>query len=155
MASEQKVNSKAGKFPFPTNGKVRLTRARGTRRQCRRGSRDPSSIGRAKFLRTGSIAAASPAKPELGGALLFLRFAVRVDQIARFVLRRVDDHLGREVAKLLDAVALDVLELNQQHAIFRPFPLVAELHVADHAPERSLAHVIRQHIVLSPLGSLY
>src|SRR5438132_9127198 len=129
MASEQKVNSKAGKFPFPTNGKVRLTRARGTRRQCRRGSRDPSSIGRAKFLRTGSIAASSPAKPELGGALLFLRFAVRIDQIARFVLRRVDNDLGRrEVAKFLDAVALDVLELDQQHAIFRPLPLVAELH---------------------------
>src|SRR3974377_1617 len=71
-----------------------------------------------------------------------LRFFVGVDQVAGLVLGRVEDHLAREVAEGVDAVALDALELHQQHAFGRPLALVAELHVADHGLKGGLADVV-------------
>src|SRR5262249_33166896 len=85
---------------------------------------------------------------------LFLRVTVRVDQIPRFVLRRGDDHLRREVAKILYSVAFYLLGLDQQHSIFPPLTLCAALYVAAPRFLRGLSGVIGEHVVLGALGCL-
>src|SRR5262249_14611553 len=73
---------------------------------------------------------------ESGSIVLLFRLLVRIDHIARLVLRRIEHHLGRKVAEIVDAVAADVLELDQQHPVLRPLALGAERDVADHRLER-------------------
>src|ERR1700681_4521254 len=51
------------------------------------------------------------------------RHLVRIDQIARLVLGRHYHDLGREVLELAEIVALDVLELELEHARLRPLAL--------------------------------
>src|SRR5438034_7654122 len=91
---------------------------------------------------------------DLAHPTLFPRVGVRIDHVARLVGGRMENHLARQIAELLDAVGLDVLELHQQHALLRPFALVAELHVADDGLEGRLADVIGQGVVIETLGRL-
>ena len=78
----------------------------------------------------------------------YLAILVRIDHLARLVLRRRYHDLGREVLELADVIALDVLELDLEHARLRPFALRAERHVADQGLERGLADVIGELVVI-------
>src|SRR5215468_9652625 len=85
---------------------------------------------------------------------LFLHFGVRVDNVTGLILGWVENHLGREITKLVDAMAFDILELNQKHALLRPFSLIAELDIADDGFEGCLTDVSRQRIVVKTFGRL-
>src|SRR5262245_39685630 len=81
-----------------------------------------------------------------------LRLLVRIDHLARLVLRRRYHDLGRHVPELADVIALDVLELHLQHARLRPFALRPKRYVADQSLERGFTDVIRQLVVVEGLG---
>src|SRR5208337_3515223 len=81
-----------------------------------------------------------------------LRLLVRVDQITRLVLRRIEDHLSGKITKIVDAVALDVLELDQQHPLRGPLALGAELHVPDDGLECCFAQIIGKLLIIEALG---
>ena len=82
-----------------------------------------------------------------------MRLLVRIDHVAALELRRIDDHLGlRRIAEVVDAAALDVLELGRQRALLRPFAVLVELHFADHGLERGLVHVFGELVVVEALG---
>src|SRR6185312_2697936 len=49
-----------------------------------------------------------------------LGVGVGIDDLAGGIGLRREDHLGLRILELLDAVALDVLELHLQHARLRP-----------------------------------
>src|ERR1700760_3326045 len=70
--------------------------------------------------------------------LLRDRLLVRIDHVTTLVLRRIDDDIGFQIAELVEAVALDVLELGRQRALLLPLACRAEFHVADHGLERGL-----------------
>src|SRR5262249_17293511 len=96
-----------------------------------------------------------PASPRLfagRGTPRLLRLFVRVDHLARLVLRRRHHDLRRDVLELPDVVALDVLELDLQHARLRPFALGAEFHVADHGLEGAGADVVAELGIIEALG---
>src|SRR5262245_1017925 len=84
-----------------------------------------------------------------------LRLLVRIDHLARFVLRRRYHDLGRDVPELADVIALDVLELHLEHAGLRPFALGPEPHLADQRVERGLADVIGELVVVEAIRGRY
>src|ERR1700683_2375859 len=58
------------------------------------------------------------------------RFGKRLDQLARFELGRIQDHLLAGHTELPDVPALDVLKLDRQDAGFLPLAGRSEFHVA-------------------------
>src|SRR5580658_62772 len=94
-------------------------------------------------------------RPSLAGSfradgrtfLLRYRILVRIDRLAAFELRGINDDFGFGVAEVIDAVPLDVLELRSKRPLLRPFARRAEFHLANHGVERVLVHVGGEHIV--------
>ena len=80
------------------------------------------------------------------------RLFVRIDHLAAFELRRIDDHLGLGVAEVVDAVALDVLELGRERPFLRPFAELARISLADDGLERGLRHIVGKRVVVEALG---
>src|SRR5215831_7283563 len=67
------------------------------------------------------------------------RLFIRINDLAAFIFWRIDNDLGRQITEVVDRLTLDVLELGRQCALFSPFTLLAELHVAHNRLERGLA----------------
>jgi hypothetical protein len=87
------------------------------------------------------------------GGLSLQRFGVGIDHVAGLILAGRQDYLRfRHIAELVEAVALDVLELRLQNARLRPLAIGAELDIADHSLERRLPHIIRELAVVQTLG---
>src|SRR5215468_3394876 len=80
---------------------------------------------------------------------------VRIDHLARLILRRRYHHLGRDVPELADVIALDVLELHLEHARLRPFALDPERHIADESVECGFADVIGERVVVETFRGRY
>src|ERR1700761_142242 len=82
-----------------------------------------------------------------------LRRAVRIDDIAGLIFRRVDNGLDSVGStELLEAVSRYVVKLDLHHPRFRPFAVRPEFHVADDGLERSLMHVGGKLAVIETLG---
>src|SRR5438309_1759446 len=80
----------------------------------------------------------SPLTSHSGG----LGFAVWIDDVPGLVLPRPQDDLLAAVAKLLEVVGRDILELGEEHARFRPFSIVTERNVSDHGPKTMAADIL-------------
>src|SRR5581483_11493344 len=80
----------------------------------------------------------------LSASLISNRLFVRIDHFAALVLWRVDDHLGFQIAEVIDTVAFDCLELRRQRAFLDPFAVLSEFHVADDGLESRFADVVGQ-----------
>src|SRR5215469_4812127 len=80
---------------------------------------------------------------------------VRIDHLARLILRRRYYDLGRDVPELADVITLDVLELHLEHARLRPFARGPERHVADQGLERGVADVIGEFVVVEAFRGRY
>src|SRR3970282_379131 len=65
---------------------------------------------------------------------------VRVDDVSRLPLLRVQHDALARTRELLEVVRLHVPELDKQHAAPRPFAVLAEFHLADHGIEGGLGH---------------
>jgi hypothetical protein len=85
-------------------------------------------------------------------ALLPDRLLVRIDHLTAFELRRIDDHFRLRIAEVVDAVALDVLELGGERPLLCPLAERSEFDLADDSLERGLVHVGRERIVVEALG---
>src|SRR3974377_974423 len=72
---------------------------------------------------------------------LILGCGIGIDHLNRSVVLRRDDHLGRHLPELVDAVALDVLKLHELDARLGPFAVGTELDVADPGLESGLADI--------------
>src|SRR5260221_14251006 len=85
---------------------------------------DQGARRRKRFAPTGSSAVLSAA-----------RLVERIAQLARLHLGRRHDYLRAGLLELLEAAALDALELDLQHVRARPLAVGRELDVADHGLE--------------------
>src|ERR1700674_3465422 len=60
---------------------------------------------------------------------------IRIEKLPRFELGRIEDHLAARLAELVDAGALDMLVLDEQHPALLPLAVVGELDVTDDGRE--------------------
>src|SRR5581483_5592980 len=121
---------------------------RGVARSFRRQTREPAD--------DRPIPARGFRKPlhTIGDHALFFRALIRVDDLARLVLRRIENDFDRRIAEGVDRIVFDVLELNGDRALLAPFAVDAKLDVADDSLEGSFADVGCQYIIIETLGRL-
>src|SRR5215813_3119367 len=134
-----------------------LKRSRATAAVIRMGD---SFIGAYPYRRTGvhfagicalaHILVGEPVSTSPGYALLGKRSL----QLAVFVLRRMDDHLPVAGLVLVEAGALDVLELNHDGTRGRPFAQLVEADLADDGLERARVDVVGELVVIERAGRL-
>lgn len=67
-------------------------------------------------------------------------------------IRQARAQSGFPWCELLDVVALDVVELDLQHARLRPFTISTEPNVARHGLELIDAHIVDQLLILNAFG---
>src|SRR5713101_1594547 len=82
------------------------------------------------------------------------RLAVRIDDVAGLVLRRPQDDLPAAIAKLLEIVGRNVLELCEEQARFGPLAVAAERNVSDDRLETMAADVLGPLVIVEAVRLL-
>lgn len=74
--------------------------------------------------------------------LLYQCLLVWVDHLTALVLRRINYHLGRQIAEVINFVAFDILKLSGHHAFHGPLAVLTKSDVAYYRLECRFSDVL-------------